>query len=393
MRGKRIRVAIIAPGEVYGGVERFVNVLAECFNDDQEVQPLVILFHDTVQAELLRKSGVEVVIPQQRGKYDLSLAGKLAGLFKRKGIDIVHTNGYKATILGAIAAKYVGIPVVKTEHGKLEPGLCIDPRHLRMRVNRFLDEIVTRLFVHHVVYVSHDLQSMFRRNNDREKSSIIYNGINPIQISQRVRPPEIDSTFFNIGMIGRLTTVKGHRVLLNALTQLHDLKDLRVHIIGEGSLEKDLRKFCQRHGLNGTVQFLNFKQNIYDYISSLDLLVMPSVHEGLPYVLLESMYLKIPIIASEVGGLNEILQNNIDALLVKPGDERSLAEAIRSLHTCHALRKILSENAFQKVQKDFMVTTMAREYTELYYGRLGRLNDRSPEVGCSAEILARTERQ
>jgi glycosyltransferase involved in cell wall biosynthesis len=365
MADTRIRVAIIAPGEVYGGVERFVNVLSETLQDENEAEPLVILLHDGLQAQSLRQRGIEVIVPEQRSKYDPSLVKKLAEVYRRKRIDVVHTNGYKATILGAAAAKMIGLPVVKTEHGKLEPRTWLDPRHIRMRVNLLLDELSTRWLVDHIVYVTHDLQCAYRRRN-LETGSIVYNGIPPIQLDTASPPPEIDSGKFNVGVIGRLAEVKGHLILLRALTHLRDLPDLAVHVIGEGPRKHALCRYCVEQELSDIVQFLGFRNDIYRYLAAFDLLVMPSLHEGLPYVLLESMSLGVPVVASNVGGLREILEDAEDALLVEPGNDASLAGAIRTLYEDQVLRERLARSAICKVGKDYIASAMARDYLEIY---------------------------
>jgi glycosyltransferase involved in cell wall biosynthesis len=362
-----IHLAIIAPGELYGGVERFVNILAKSLDEAHEVKPLVILFNDGNHAEGLRSDGINVIIPEQRWKYDVSLIRRLSEIFRTERIDIVHTNGYKATIVGTLAAKMAGIPVVKTEHGKLEPGAWYDPRHVRMRANLFLDELVTRRLVTHTIYVTHDLQCTIGRKEDLTTSSIIYNGIAPIAPRTSAHPAEIDPHAFNVGIIGRLAEVKGHGVLLRALSRLNDLSDLRVHIIGEGELKAEIQQYCHAQKLDGRVQLLNFRSNIYDYISALDLLVMPSLHEGLPYILLESMYLRVPVIASDTGGLGEILESEVDCLLVESGNEKMLAQAISTLYHDANLRTRLAENAYQKVCKDFMVQNMMEEYLNIFH--------------------------
>jgi glycosyltransferase involved in cell wall biosynthesis len=114
------------------------------------------------------------------------------------------------------------------------------------------------------------------------------------------------------------------------------------------------------------VAFLGFKENIRDYIAALDVLAIPSLYEGLPYVLLESMSSGAPVIAARVGGIREILEHKKDSLLIEPGNDRELAETIRFLYNHPKVRIRLARDAFEKVNDSFMVGNMASLYLTLY---------------------------
>lgn len=367
---EKMNLAILAPGELYGGVERFVCTLAKYLREETEITPLVVLFQEGEQYRELISSDVDTVVIRSRWKYDFSVVRRLIRLFKARRITVVHTNGYKATILGGLAGKICGARVVKTEHGRPEPSRCRDFDWFRMRCNLAADEIVTRSLVDHVVYVTRDLHSTFQKNGRDVMSSVIYNGIFPISEDGCSIPSEIDPTKFNIGIVGRLTEVKGHHLLLDALMRLRDISDVRLNIVGEGPLKTELEGYCQERGLMDRVRLLDFKANVFDYIRAFDLLAMPSLYEGLPYALLESMFLKAPIVASNVGGPGEIIEHEVDGLLVRPGNAENLAEAIRYMRIHGAERTRLAENAYRKVCDNFMVSHMARKYAGVFQGDL-----------------------
>jgi len=369
-----MNVALCAPGEIYGGVERFVHTLATYLRDETDVRPLVVLFEEGTHSRTLREAGVETVVIQPRWKYDVLVIRKLVHLFKTREIDVVHTSGYKATILATAAAKLCGIGTVKTEHGRLEPGNPYSVGHLRMRFNLLADRTVTHTCVDHVVYVTHDLKSCMLRNGKAGRSSVIHNGIVPIHTDAHPFPSDIDRNAFNIGIVGRLDEVKGHRSLLAALTRLSDLPRIAVNVIGEGALRSELERYSRQEQLTGRVKFLGFRENIHDYMRAFDVLAMPSLYEGLPYTLLEGMYLRRPVIASNVGGLREVLQDKVDALLVEPGNVDRLAEAIRYLYQNDAERTHLAENARRKICERFMISTMAEQYIEVFH-RVSRKSD------------------
>ncbi|HAO93323.1 MAG: hypothetical protein A2X99_11960 [Deltaproteobacteria bacterium GWB2_55_19] len=360
-----LRLAICSTGELYGGVEQFIYSFATELGKDPSVRVIVVLFNEGMLSERLRGAGVRTFVMSSFKYSPLAVVG-LARLFRKEGINVVHNNGYKANILCAMAAKACGARVVKTEHGRLEPSSGLNGA--RMRFNLLLDRLVTKAFVSKVVFVSRDIQSCCGGSGSNGGGTVIYNGISAIEPAEALRIVAADAGRFEIGIIGRLSAVKGHIYLLEAMRRLGGEPDLRLNVYGAGDLEKALKAFCERHSLSDKVVFHGFRKDIYGCIRSLDLLVMPSLHEGLPYTLLEAMYLKVPVVASGVGGLGEILESGIDSVLVAPGDISGLARAIERLRGDPELRRDLASKAFEKVTGRFLIGGMVSKYMDVYLG-------------------------
>jgi glycosyltransferase involved in cell wall biosynthesis len=106
-------------------------------------------------------------------------------------------------------------------------------------------------------------------------------------------------------------------------------------------------------------------------MAAFDLLVMPSLHEGLPYVLLEAMALKVPVVASRVGGIREVMDADECGVLVAPGDPARLADAIEKVYHCRELRDALARRGHETVQRRFLASRMVGEYVDLYRELLG----------------------
>ena len=360
-----VRVALCAPGEVWGGVEQFIDSLARHFAATGVPVVVIVLFDGPLRSRLER-AGIPVYVPKA-GRYSPQSIMQIAGVLRQHRITVVHTHGYKATIVGAIAARLANARLVRTEHGRLEPGRGLG--QLKMRFNTGMEALVSRYAADAVVFVSHDVKSHSRSVGAKALQRVVYNGLEPLKVSA---PAHALDGFdagpgrFNIGIIGRLVEVKGHAFLLRALKQLRHLPDLRLYVFGEGPLENECRALCAAASLESTVRFMGFKDNVTDYLKHLDLLVMPSLHEGLPFTLLEAMYQRVPVLASRVGGLAEVIRHDISGILVAPGDERSLATAIERLHDDAALRHRLAENAHRIVCKTFLVDAMAEQYLDVY---------------------------
>jgi glycosyltransferase involved in cell wall biosynthesis len=363
------RVALCAAGEIWGGVEQFIETASDELHR-RGVGFVVLLLNEGLLAKRLRDSALPVEVISGAGKYDPTGAFRIGRALRRHRIRVMHVHGYKATVLGGIAAKLTGLRLVKTEHGRLEP--FTGWAQLKMKMNLWLDEAFSRRFLDAVVFVSRDIQQGLADRYRRIPQTVIYNAIQPIGNSGAAVPRLEPEGAFRIGIIGRLKPIKGHEVLLRALAQLGHLSDLRLYIFGEGPTETALRALCRESRIEDRVVFMGFRENIHGYMRQLDALAMPSFHEGIPYAALEAMSLGVPLAASDVGGLGEILENEVDALLVPPGDPGALARAIERLVSDPALRSRLGLNARNKVNNRFLAPPMMDRYLEVYRGAVTR---------------------
>jgi L-malate glycosyltransferase len=362
-----IRLAICSAGEIWGGVEQCILTLTGGLRD-AAIDPLVILWYDGLLAERLRESGTRVEVIDDCGKYDPRTIRRLSSALVRHRINVLHVHGYKATVMGAIAARRCGIKVVKTEHGRLEPAASWADAwpQAKLALNTALDGVASRWLVDAQVFVSRDLRQRAPGGHGRVLRRLIYNGISEIPPPRW--PPASASLprRFNVGIVGRLSRVKGHEDLLVALRALGHLTDLRLHIVGSGPLEDRCRRLCDELGLQARVEFHGFAQDIRQRIASFDLLAMPSLHEGLPYVLLEAMSLGTPIVASRVGGLQEVLDGRDCGVLVPARQPRALAAAIEQLYHNPALRTRIAANARALVMREFGAASMVERYAAVY---------------------------
>jgi L-malate glycosyltransferase len=365
-----VRVALCAAGEIWGGVERFVSTFAPALHE-AGVPVVVVLFHDAKLAADLRAAGVRVAVVEAGGKYGLRQVNDIERIFEAERCDVVHVHGYRATIAGALAARRRRIPVVKTEHGRLETTSDggVSSRQLRMRVNLWLDRVATRGLVRAAAFVSDDLRKGARAALPPERTVVI-----PNAIAQRAdaRPSSRDQAFapecFHIGIVGRVTAVKGHRYLIDAMARLHAIHDLRLHVIGSGPLEDACRQRCAAAGIADRVVFHGFRNDAAECLQYLDLVVMPSLQEGLPYALLEAMGEGRPIVASDLAGIREVMPDGRSdgGILVRPADAAALASAIEELYGDAPLRERLGRSAMRRCREAFLLEDMVTSYLQLY---------------------------
>ncbi|MFH1843440.1 MAG: glycosyltransferase family 4 protein, partial [bacterium] len=255
--------------------------------------------------------------------------------------------------------------VVKTEHGRTEPAgnplvWC------KSRLNRWLDGVATRRTRAAVCYVTDDVGRHFAGSHHGLTRQTLYNGIDPLRNEEYSRPDDLEPDRIQLGIVGRVSAVKGITYVLEALAGLDGLPDWRLNVIGSGPLQSALESQCRQLGLAETVRFLGFRRDVYRYLAHLDLLLMPSLHEGLPYTLLEAMSLGIPVLASRVGGLAEVLMDGETGLLVPSQDSDAIRDALKRLLTEPGLASALGAAAAAQVRQKFTLDHMGDRYWQVY---------------------------
>jgi glycosyltransferase involved in cell wall biosynthesis len=176
---------------------------------------------------------------------------------------------------------------------------------------------------------------------------------------------------------GRVTNVKGITYALQAMKGFNDLDKLQLDIIGSGPLLDELTTETETLNLTNRVRFHGFQRNILDWMANLDVLLIPSLHEGLPYTLLEAMSLNLPIVASNVGGLAEVLRHDETGLLVEVAHVEGIAQALSTLYTDDTTRNRLGAAASREQRDCFKLQRMGDKYVEVYEAVLASTSNKS----------------
>lgn len=170
-----------------------------------------------------------------------------------------------------------------------------------------------------------------------------------------------------VGVAGRMTAQKGHRVLLEALVPLaRRIPGLRCLLVGDGPLRRELEERAAALGVHGHCRFLGARSDMADVLSVLEVVVLPSWSEGLPFVLLESMALGRPVVATAVGGNPEVVEPEVTGLLVPAGDPRALAEALARLLAHPEEARAMGARAAVRVRREFTLRGMVGNLERLY---------------------------
>lgn len=304
----------------------------------------------SVMIEKATAAGVKVFVVPLEHFNAASYATALFSLYKlmtANDYDIVHTHETEAGIVGRIAAKLAGVKnIVHTVHG------IAYTHHRPSWLNNLIiiAEKSTAAFTKIIITNSSSITEDYLKNGIgcREKYTTIYSGINLNDYSH-IRKQKQKK--FTIAMIARFARGKGHRDLLNAAAALKDKLDFKIIFAGSGELLDEVNAEAARLGLQDRVTFLGEVENSAKVLSMADVVVLPSYWEGTPRVIFEAMTAKVPVIATPVGGIPEIIKHGFNGILVQPGNIQEIANALRSLASGKRLAAKLAENAFSGIHR------------------------------------------
>lgn len=353
-----MKIIQVIPAFRLAGAETMCeNLCVALKNAGQTVIAVSLYTEQTAITRRLSENGVRIVFLGKKPGFDPSIFVKLVKLFKKEQPDVVHTHIY-ASKYALPAATIAGVKKkVHTVHSMAQK----EQGGIGKKINAYMYRhcgVIPVALSQEVKKSIHDVYNL-----PDESIPAIYNGIDLAKC--------IPKTTYGINgyckilHVGRFMDVKNHETLIRAfakLTTKHD--DLRLQMIGEGELQQSMQELVKSLSISDKVEFLGLQSNVYPYLHEADIFCLPSKYEGIPMTLIEAMGTGLPIIASNVGGIPDMLIGNQEALLVRP-DKNEIAEAMEALYSDVNLRKKLGIAA-RDHSYAFSDKTMAFEYIQVY---------------------------
>ena len=313
----------------------------------------------------LRHAGIPVTLIGKKLKADPFALLRLARLMKDRKFDVVQTWIFAANTYGRIAARRAGVPVVVVS----EMAVDLWKGRSQLAVDRYL----TR-WTDVVVGNSRAVAAFYRDKAGvpESKLAVIPSGIGDDE------PPAVDRAEVRRALgiavdapvvlfVGRLAAQKAVDDLLSALDVLQHVRpDLRALIAGDGPLRERLEEHAAAVGLRPSVKFLGHREDVPQLLAASDLLVLPSLYEGLPNVVLEAMRFRKPVVATAAPGTTEVVADGVTGLLVPMRNPVELARAIRRVIEEPGLAQRLGEAGRARVESEFRAATMIERFAELY---------------------------
>ncbi|QDT03406.1 Glycogen synthase [Rubripirellula lacrimiformis] len=373
----RIRVAHITFGLDVGGLEKLLVQFAKHADPNRYQLTVASLGQIGPIGEQLRSMDIPVVCMHRAEGFHPSLVGQLYRFFRKIRADVVHSHDPRPLIYAAPAARLARVrSIVHTQHGRV---FGTSPRQ------QWLVRQASRM-VHHFVGVSHDISDMAIDLGVNPKTvSVIQNGIGGDAFeSDHPRRSHDERPY--VVCVARLSPEKGISTLIQAAEiMVAEHPDVQIIIAGEGPCRRELQSQIDSLGLNDTVRLIGETAQVAELLHRARAFVLPSNSEGVSLTLLEAMFAGVPIVATNVGGTPEVIQNGSNGLLVPAKDPQTMAHAMMELWNDSRLCDNLITEGYRVASTRFGIDQMLRQYEAFYEsGRKDRRSNAKVDSGTEA---------
>lgn len=367
------RVLQLLPTLQRRGIERIVTDIATGLHGNGFIIDVSCQRSEGPLAQLLAQRGVEVSCLGENGPRDIRAAIRFWKLLKKNRYDILHWHcptavGYQIPV--AVAA---GVPhIICTFHG-----LHGVPAPPAVGVKQAGTRICARILTGRVSWLygcSHAvLDSQLATGWSHRRSSVIFNGVDPsftandLERSAAKERLGLPSSGLLIGCVGALIEEKGQRYLIEALPLVRKVVPTAcVVFVGAGPSLFALKNRAKKCGCEDAVFFIGEIDEVSSVLCAMDVFAFPSIAEGLGLALIEAMACGVPVVASAVGGIPEVVSDGEDGVLVPPRDPAALANALLRVSVNRAFADSMQTRALKTVSARFTTTKMIKNVSDLY---------------------------
>lgn len=372
---RRPRILLVVTlGEV-GGAQAYVTELLPALADDFDVT--VATHGGEFVRDAARRAGARFV-PLRHVRRAVNpwrdLAGfvELVRLSRRVRPEIVHASSSKAGVLGRLAAVVAGVPIrIFTVHGWAFSAYS----GLASMAYLWADRTAARVTTMTICVSEHERATGLRARTCRPERTVVIP--NAVDVAAAPRAGG-DRPLPRLITVGRLKAPKDFSTLLRALAGLEPRSFEEALIVGSGPDRSRVEQELSSLGLGGRVRVLGERQDVRTLLADSDVFVLSSRSEGLPVSVLEAMAAGLPVVASDVGGLRELVVEGETGLLVPPADPEALAAALQGLLADRALRRRLGAAGRARAEARFDLAPFRRAHLEVYRRELAEIGRSAP---------------
>lgn len=369
MSDSPVVVAQVVQSLGHGGLEQVVLDLARSLDRRRFVPHVFALSNRIPLADAFAAEAIPVTVVAQQG-LDFGLPKRLARAFREAGVGLVHAHNFGRYFYAGPAARRVGLPALYSEHSNTRP----DERALWL-TQRWLSRTASS-----IAAVSENVRGYLveRQKLPPARVVVVPNGID---IAAFAAPRDraairaelgLPAESLVIGTVGRMVPVKNHALLLDAF-QLVAARVPTAHLLicGDGLLRQVTEARAEELGLAERVTFTGLRRDVPRVLAALDVFCLSSDSEGLPLAILEALAAGLPVVATAVGGVPELITEAVGRL-APPAEPGPLADELVELLGDEGLRAQLSQTAREVVARSYSIEAMVARYVELYQQALGR---------------------
>ena len=354
-----MKILQVIPYFCFGGAETMCENLTYALTNLGHEVTVVSLFPDrTPIAQRMEAAGIRILYLDKKPGLDLSMFSKLAKIMRREKPDVVHTH-LNVIKYAAVSAKLAGIRrSVHTVHN-------VAQEEAEGTLQKITNKIYFRLGWSVPVALSPEVQSTIVSfyGMQEEKVPMIFNGVD---LSRCIPKTDYElSEPAQLLHIGRFNYQKNHRGLLEAFGLiLKKYPNCCLNLVGDGELRQEIEAYAEELGILEKIIFHGSQSDVHPYLHDADIFLLPSQFEGMPMTIIEAMGTGLPVVASAVDGVPDMLRSGESGILVSREPE-AVADAVLQLLQQKDLRKTLGEQA-REDSKQFSAESMAEAYCSIY---------------------------
>jgi glycosyltransferase involved in cell wall biosynthesis len=369
-----LNICHLISGDRFGGIATHLRMILTLMQQRENVRHSAIVFNEGEVADSLVETGALVRVLNEKRIPFCQMRGRVIQMLASLNTHIIHSHRYKQNILAAWCKGPAGVAhIVQTVHGlhEIRGGIT----GLKSRAFDATNTFVTRKYFDAIIPVSNDLRSTLVTKNKypSAKMTVIPNAldINRVHIHHdraTVRATlGLDNETTAILAIGRLVHVKAFDVLIEAVSRLRSsIKKIRLFIAGDGPLRAQLEAQRNSLDLQDQISFLGFRNDILDLLHASDIFVLSSRHEGIPMTLLEAMALGLPIIATKVGGVQEVIIHDESGIVIPPNNSHEIARACERIISNTRFGRALGTKATERLKREYSGSVFCERLCKLY---------------------------
>ena len=351
----------------YGGAE--IGLLTTLKSlDKSRFDPIVVSIEKKgIVGEMIEKSGFKVIYLNDKARiFNIPLIPKIVRILRSEKPDILHTSLFYANFFGRIASLFKKPPIIVSE----ERSMYTEKKFYHV----ILDKILS-VFTNKIIVCSKSVLDFTSKQEKIEKNKfhLIYNAVDQERFNIKEKKEELRARYgypqegFIIGTVGSLIPKKGHKFLIEATSALKgSIPELKLLLIGDGASREELRNQAEAQGAKANVEFLGAREDIPQLMKIMDVFVLPSLQEGFPRTMLEAMYMGIPVVASNISGIPEIIEEGKNGFLLTPGKFTDIMDRLKAIYSNPELRRSVGANARKKIESAYLPKDYVRELENLY---------------------------
>jgi glycosyltransferase involved in cell wall biosynthesis len=371
-QGSPISICHLCSGSSWAGAEVQVVTLLRALLKCPEVSLHAIVLNEGRFADELRSIGVAVSVVREERKSLRQVITECAEFVNENKIQVLHTHSYKENLIAFLLSLFGKVPhLVRTEHGYPEPySVLRNPKHWCVL---FADRLAAKNSKVRIVSVSSDLGKYWKRHIDPQNVKVLRNAVDLERVSSNFSPVQakrrlgLPANSLVIGIAARLEPIKRHDLFVATAAYLAEkIPNAHFVIAGGGRQQESLQRLIMDFGLHGRVTLIGERNDVYDVLRAMDVLLICSDHEGIPMVMLEAMALGVTVVSRKVGGIPEVIRNGVNGILVDSDNPRDLSLACLSVINKSRLRANITQVACDEVHRRGSAEKHAKSMVKLY---------------------------